>query len=177
MGAQVGVATVLTNLGIVEYEFGNYAEAKSFMQESLEISERFGNQTDIAASMYSLGRVAYALGENEEAHHYWVRGLRLAQQTMFVEFKLNCLVGLATVFYQQGDSQEALRLAGIVKPHLDESTEAQGRFDELLSLLETTVSEDELTKTFEAGKALDWDEEIAALLAQFEEDEEIKAVA
>ena len=58
LGDKKGIATSLTNMGLVAYELADYASARMQLEESLVICRELGDRAGIASSLCPLGDVA-----------------------------------------------------------------------------------------------------------------------
>ena len=80
---------------------------------------------------------------------------------------LECILGLAVIIYQQGDSLRSAQLVGFINQHPAKAGKFQNYLEDLLHKLEGVVSSDVLTITMEEGVALAIDRVVPALLDEF----------
>lgn len=75
----------LDTYGWILYQMGNYEEAKTWIQKSIE-----NNASEDAAVLEHLGDVLYKLGQKEEAISYWEKALELGGEiTELLKKKVN----------------------------------------------------------------------------------------
>jgi len=67
---KIGVAGLLSCLGMTSEMLGNYKEADGYLTESLRIFEEFGDDSGIANTTYHLGTLAGSLGNFAQATRY-----------------------------------------------------------------------------------------------------------
>ncbi|MCA9663448.1 MAG: tetratricopeptide repeat protein, partial [Myxococcales bacterium] len=101
----------LSNLGLVEADAGNFAEARILLERSLELRERAlgADHPEVASSLGNLGVVLDGLGEYEEARALHARVLELREATVGADHPLvaTSLTNLAVALEAMGAYAEA----------------------------------------------------------------------
>jgi serine phosphatase RsbU (regulator of sigma subunit) len=90
-----GIASALTNLGIVKRHNGNYEDAIDYYRKSSEIKERMGDSAGVSSVYNNIGVLYETLHLPSQAMAYYRRSLRL-------ESKLNNNEGIATSWLNIG---------------------------------------------------------------------------
>jgi tetratricopeptide (TPR) repeat protein len=128
LGFDAGVANSLSNLGRLEYRFGDYASARAYLTESLEILRRLG-----ASNIYTiynlLGELSLREGHYEQACTYLEESLSLARERGWGEYYW-ILVHLGYAVLRQDDPARARALF----------MEASQSFQEIGSKIGVTLS-------------------------------------
>jgi tetratricopeptide (TPR) repeat protein len=77
-------APIYGQLGVFKNEQGEYQEAITFYEKSLEIDKktRPPNHPDLASSYYNIGNVYYNMGEYSKALSYYEKALEISQKTL-----------------------------------------------------------------------------------------------
>jgi tetratricopeptide (TPR) repeat protein len=119
LGDKFGIAGVFYILGNLARTQGDYMEARSLYEESLTLCSEMNDKWVLGGVLLGLGLV----GLDEGAHG--ARGHILQSLSMFRELgeklqQTSCLIGVAGLALQEGDSQIAAQLLGAVKSALEE---------------------------------------------------------
>ena len=77
LGNPLGQANALGNLGIVAREQGDYAAARTYLEQALELDTRLGNPLGQANALGNLGIVAREQGDYAAARTYHEQALEL----------------------------------------------------------------------------------------------------
>ncbi len=123
-----GIASSLSNLGRLEYRFGDYASACARLTEALEILRRLG-PSNIYTIHNLLGELSLREGDYEQAHAYLEESLSLAREMGWGEYYW-ILVHLGYAVLRQGDQARAKALF----------MEAQQSFQEIGSKIGVTLA-------------------------------------
>jgi serine/threonine protein kinase/tetratricopeptide (TPR) repeat protein len=100
----------LRTYGIVLYDKGDFAGARSAFDQALDTFEKIGDG-QIGVTTVSLGNVYYEQGELEEAKHYYEQALRFDQETGAAPANIGSDVGsIALVLDGLGDLVGATRM-------------------------------------------------------------------
>jgi tetratricopeptide (TPR) repeat protein len=75
LGDQRGIARSLINLGLVDFDQGDYQAARARFEEGLAIRRALGGAQGIAAALHNLGAVANACGDHQAAWVLFEEGL------------------------------------------------------------------------------------------------------
>ncbi|QYC39448.1 Putative HTH-type transcriptional regulator [Nonomuraea coxensis DSM 45129] len=107
IGERWGTALVLSGLGTLHQERGEYAAAYALADESLATARELGATTEIAESLCRRGDALQGLGRPEEARADYLPAAELAGRNGSVEMLAWALLGLAEVALRGGALEEA----------------------------------------------------------------------
>jgi len=105
----IDLAHVYGNLGAVHAVKSENAMAHTYMQRSLELAERMGNQPNIALVTGNLGEMATRSGELLQAEEWFRRSLAMAERIDDPDQRSWCNVALAGALQAQGNLAEAAK--------------------------------------------------------------------
>ena len=114
---------MLTNWGLYAWKVGDYAEAKTMLQESLVIAREAGNSWWIANCLNNLGHSTAALEQYDEAASYYREALILMHGRdvrIFPAVFLEAVIGLAHITAKTGDTraqEQAVEWLAMVADH------------------------------------------------------------
>jgi tetratricopeptide (TPR) repeat protein len=162
---QQGIAACLNNLAIIANDQGDFAQAREYQQQSLAISQAIGSQLGIALSFASLGYTYVRLGEGP-AQQAFYQALKILHAIQVVPLILVVMVGFAALRLRAGDPARAGELAGLLASHPARHPDLLKLLDELIPVLKTILSDDDLTAAMERGKTLDLDKVVRDLLVE-----------
>jgi predicted ATPase/DNA-binding CsgD family transcriptional regulator len=117
MDNRQGISIALNNLGEIAAAQGRYEQAYEYHQESLAVAREIAYTRSIIFALDFLGQVATRLSRLEEAQANYLEALRLAWASQAQARALQALHGLATVFWQSGQTEKAAALWGLVAEH------------------------------------------------------------
>jgi tetratricopeptide (TPR) repeat protein len=103
---------VLSNLGGVAGDQGDYGPARSLSEEGLAIHRELGDQWGIARALYNLATLAQHEGNYATAQSLYEDSLALAWELGSQETIARSAEGLAAVAAAQGRAVRALRIGG-----------------------------------------------------------------
>ncbi|MEU6730419.1 BTAD domain-containing putative transcriptional regulator [Nonomuraea wenchangensis] len=107
IGERWGTVLVLSGLGTLHQEQGDYATAYALADESLTIARELKATTEIAESLCRRGDALQGLGRPEEARADYLPAAELAGRNGSVEILAWALLGLAEVALRGGAPEEA----------------------------------------------------------------------
>ncbi len=96
-------ARVLTGAGRLACAQGDYPEARSFFQQTLEIFQELSDQRGIASSWVNLGLVASLQGNHAQARAFYEKALALHREIGNLYGVATALGNLGGVAWEQGD--------------------------------------------------------------------------
>jgi len=163
---QSGIAYSLHYLGIIAFEQSQYEQAHDFLVQSLTIRKQLKNQAGQAMSLAYMGFVAFKQNQSSSLN-YMKQSLAIAHDIGTPIWKLFNLVGLAGVLQQRGDSIRAIELLGLVQHHPSTNSEVRRRIDDLMPILQKSISSEKLQSSLEEGQKLDLDTVVQELLNEF----------
>ncbi|MCP4287650.1 MAG: tetratricopeptide repeat protein [Gammaproteobacteria bacterium] len=170
IGDQQGTAISLSNLGEVAYYQDDYEQAQDYYQQSFSIYRDIGDQQGTAISLSNLGKVAYRQADYGQVQDYYQQSFTIAHSIQAIPLMLMSLLGFAWLYLQGTQPVRAGKLCGLVQHHPAFDSEVQIRLDEVLPLLQDTLSAADLETALACGKSLNLDSVVAELLVEFGED-------
>ena len=119
-----GVAVAHNNLGQLNLENDELAEAMTHFQQSVRLYRQLGIQTGLANALSNVGQVQFLRGEWGAAARSWHEALHLTLQMGDVPIGLEILLRAATLWAQQDHDSAPLSVIAFVRqqPTLLEET-------------------------------------------------------
>ena len=112
-----GQAAVLNNLGVGEYNRGNWDQAIRFYRRGQEAGERLGDPYTVAMSKMNIGEVLVGQGNYQEAEAELKGSIRLWKTIGDVYGMAFCLIQLARINAMMGRIDPALELFEQARKH------------------------------------------------------------
>jgi predicted ATPase/DNA-binding SARP family transcriptional activator len=112
LGDRWNIATALRNLGLLENIMGNYPEARSYLEQSLEIWEDMGPEGKMgyANALIFLGDVAFTQGEAEWARSLFEESTLILREPGDINFLAYSIRRLGQLAWREGDYERAIQL-------------------------------------------------------------------
>jgi tetratricopeptide (TPR) repeat protein len=110
LGDETAVAVLTGNIGVVLWRQGQYHEALAKYEVALAAVRRIGNATRVAVWLGNIGLVYVDLQDNERALAYLNEGLQMHDQLGRTYYRIELLLGKATVLLRQGNLDWAAQL-------------------------------------------------------------------
>lgn len=109
---RIGVANVLNNLGLIEYDDadGDKQETMHYWQESLLHRREVGDQRGIAESLNNLGVISMDQGRPDEAWKYYEEALQCEKELRHVLGVARSLFNLAEIAEKRDHPESAFRM-------------------------------------------------------------------
>jgi tetratricopeptide (TPR) repeat protein len=104
------VHTDLTNLGAVWQRLGDYERALACLEEAVRLYETTQGSYGLAPTLYNIGNVHRKLGDYERALEYYQRYYDICMQGGNKSGHALGLTAMATVCWEQGKTDDSLRL-------------------------------------------------------------------
>jgi non-specific serine/threonine protein kinase len=173
-GYVAGSADALNSLGVLARNRGDLDSARSFFQDSLRAYETLGDTNSAAVVINNLARVARDQADWTNAVELSSRSLSLMSQMVDVAGVAMALSNLAVVAQRTGEplravrffgTAEALREAATGSTFLAVSPAERAICEESVQLARQAIGEPAFTIGWAAGRALSFDEAVAAGLA------------
>ncbi len=164
-----GIAAALNTLGDIARTEGDNAAARPLFEESLSISRGLGTKQFVSAILANLGAITFDEGDFAAARKHFAEALATAQELGNRTIISLSLDGFAALAAERGESDYAARLSGAAD-YLRESIgyeiePADLHFrDSFLAKLRASLSEADLSASFEQGRRLKPDEAVALCL-------------
>jgi tetratricopeptide (TPR) repeat protein len=113
------LGTVLTNLGHIAGQRGDYARAIEVTEEALSLES--SHKQNAAISTYNLGSHNLLAGNLEKAHEWLERAVTLAVELGFKEIMAYSLAAYVRLCLLESDAERAALLAGIADRLLEDA--------------------------------------------------------
>lgn len=111
-GSPTAAATVLNNIGRVQYLRSDFAEAHATYEQSLMLRRKFlgADSIDVAATLYNIGQTCHQLGQLDASLAHYKEFVRIAKSTRGPANTDLALVykGIAEIYHEQTDLEMAL---------------------------------------------------------------------
>jgi serine/threonine protein kinase/Tfp pilus assembly protein PilF len=127
-----GVTEVLYQRGLYFSQLGKAAEARSQLQQALDITQITANQSQRIKSLLQLSGVAYIEGRTEQAKQYATEAIELAQKNDVENLTTQGLIDLGNAFFARREYDEAEKY---FKQALDIAMRNKGRRNEAMARL------------------------------------------
>jgi len=111
---------------------GQYIEAQTHFQKSLEIFGEYTEGWDIALSLVYLGEVGIMAGNSTEARGNYLKALKISIDSHLIPIALDSLLGLARLQAQAGKIEHALELSYYIFNHPTSTQETKDRASEMI---------------------------------------------
>jgi tetratricopeptide (TPR) repeat protein len=162
-GARGLVLATLNNLGWTAAERNDHALAKEYQQQYLTNYREIGNPGGIALALANLAGSQISLGQLAAARAGLQEALEISERVGFPQWALLAVDNFACLAYEEGQTERALALYGLVSSQPAWTSDRQRQMDRNLAewALDPSVIEAGLKK----GAELDWDETVKELLA------------
>jgi tetratricopeptide (TPR) repeat protein len=129
-----GALAALNNLGVVAWSQGDYAAARQYYQQALDISTQLGDPSGRAAALGNLGNVAGRQGDYAAARQYYQQALDISTQFGDPGGEANTLNNLGIVAWSQGDSAAARQYCQQALDRFIQLGDPSGQADALCNL-------------------------------------------
>lgn len=156
----------LGNLGEVARMKGDFDKARDYYTQSRRLAYRIGKAQTYVHNTVNLALLEASATQNaEQAVIYAREALNIAHQSQYSLGLLNSLIAFGAAFAVRGDADRAAELLGVVLAHPAMSATVQHDIDSVRALLAKQRKASEIETGIRRGKALDFKETVAALLA------------
>lgn len=103
-------AGVLANAGYIACEYGEYKEAREFLQKSLEFYNKQINRKGASGPLITLGLINYYKGETDKARKFYEEALVISRETGYNTDVVNSLVNLGVIDMIKGNYESSYKL-------------------------------------------------------------------
>jgi len=168
LGDHNQVSSVLSNIGFVALEQGDYTLARRLIREAVALHESVvDNVLLLAVSVANLGLVAVLEGNDEEARVALRKALQICLEQGLIRPVSEALVAVAALAARRSEFDSAARLAGAAAGlTVERSTRTQARLEaEVRGLAHPALGEGAWRREWERGHAMRFEEAIAYALA------------
>jgi ATP/maltotriose-dependent transcriptional regulator MalT len=165
---QRGIAEATLSLVYVLIKKSDYHEARRMAQQGLISFQRLGIVWGIAMGFTYCGKAALGLGDYAEAGLAAYQALTIAAKYRLVTKLLDTLVLVAQLWLDEGKSDRAMELIGLVDQRSSTIDPFYSGLTELLSKLEAVVPSEQISAAVQRGRALDFDETVTQVLGELQ---------
>ncbi|HKY55079.1 MAG TPA: tetratricopeptide repeat protein [Anaerolineales bacterium] len=111
-GDKRNIVAALRNLGLLESMQGNYAEARSLLEQSLEVSQEMDSEDPIGKiwSLHYLGDIAFDLNEAERARSLYEEAISMLREIGEVSLLAYSVRRLGQLACRRGDYESSISL-------------------------------------------------------------------
>ncbi len=162
-----GQSAALNYLGQVAALRGDHDAAKAFLQQSFDLSYETGDRHLMVNCLTQLGNTACRRGAYPEAKDYFDEALNLAMEIQVFQVALDILMGIATLFQQQGERERALELLAFVIHQSEGSQERKNRAGAIFAQGEAGLCPQAAAKCRERGEKQTLVETVAMVLEMY----------
>jgi DNA-binding CsgD family transcriptional regulator len=164
--------SLLEGMGHLAYHSGDYREAWRLHEESLAHRRKQGDRANVSRNHAALGRIALALEDSMAARGHFQAALQEAKTTGAPPLMLDGISGAAEWFAQEGNPEQAVQLATLVKNHPASHAETKERATNLLRQLEADLPPEDFATWVEQSPQDDLAAIAKSLMAQLESADE-----
>ena len=172
IGDDRGTSRSLTALADSYLSKGDYAKAKSLIEESLAIDKTFGSPSDIAFNFEVLGSIALAQGNYDLAKQHLQSTLDVYYRSYHILYLVVMLPIIVELFAKLELWQEAAVVAGttiFIKRYGGiENLPKQKELEGCLEKVKVALSEDQYLKYFLQGENMNLEEAVDFILKRLE---------
>jgi DNA-binding CsgD family transcriptional regulator/tetratricopeptide (TPR) repeat protein len=164
LGDQIGVARMLTHLGMLMARRGDFERARAMQLEALELRRVLKDELGIESNLQALGWIASRVGNLDEARSLYLTALERAFERGDPEWYANTLEGLAHVAVRCFAYGFAAKLHGLIEAiretnQLNRSALLEGEYRAcVLQILVGTLDHDVLEAARLEGVALSFED-------------------
>ena len=151
-----GIGNTLNYLGLLALASGEYERAESLMRESIALFEEDGDQILHASTLADLGYVLLERNAEREARNAFQQALNIAMRIRIIPIALSALVGIATLYRQQGRKERAFTLATHSVGHPSSSQQTRDRAESLCQELQKQLSPAQVDVAQTKAQSLTW---------------------
>ncbi|MBK9055183.1 MAG: protein kinase [Chloroflexi bacterium] len=138
------IANDLAVLANIASERRHHEQALDYLREGVEMLRRVGNRLYLVQRLVELGQAALSAHHLEEAEAAFQEALDDALTTNTTNIALRALTHLAELYYQQGQTGVALRVALFVSQQEGATGETRAAAEQFLHTLSAQLSPDQL---------------------------------
>ncbi len=124
VGANWNAAMLLTYWAAIPRNRGDFAHAKSLIEQALELARQHGDRVTMYSSLFNLGSIAQAQGSHHDAIQHFREALSLAVEVGDTGNIVACLEGIGGTAVALGDVAYAVRLWAAAEALLGSSESA-----------------------------------------------------
>ena len=161
------IGLLLFNIGISAYFQDDYTAARAALEESLQISQKLGDQWSLARVLWGLGSVACAVGENAAAHAAFDQALAINRELHSHWEVCQVLEFAGFLAAEEAQPARAVRLFAAATAlrdnlHLYQVPVVLARYQHYRAALLDTLGAADFEAAWKAGEAMTVEEAIAA---------------
>jgi predicted ATPase/serine/threonine protein kinase len=167
LGLKRAVAGGLEGLGKAAFDQGDYARARAFYEEGLQVADELGQKSEFAISLaINLAELAAEEGKFEEARRLCIGSLRNSQEVSDKESITATLSVFGWLDFAEGKAERAAQLLGAVE-HMREtlgiafSPRQRARHERRVGAIRGSLDQEMFAAARARGKAMTIDEAVA----------------
>jgi predicted ATPase/DNA-binding CsgD family transcriptional regulator len=167
-----GISEALNALGELSFSIGDYASAKNYYEECLQISEETGERLRVAIQYSNLSITAYHQNQPpDDIEKLAIKAIRVFQEVDSANGILGTFPKLATAAILSGNPERAARLLGACQKLLEEigsrfQNDGQSDFDHLIVEIKRSLGEDGCQAESAKGAAMTYAQALNYALGQ-----------
>jgi predicted ATPase/serine/threonine protein kinase len=162
------VTGALEGLGKVAFDRGDFAHARAFYEEGLQVADELGQKSEFAISLaINLAELAAEEGKFEEARRLCIDSLRNSQEVGDKESITATLSVFAWLYFPKGKAERAAQLLGAVE-HMRETLgivsppRQRARHERRVAAIRDSLDQEVFATAWARGKAMTIDEAVAS---------------
>jgi tetratricopeptide (TPR) repeat protein len=161
----------MMNLGLVAYDQGDYARARSLYEQAITIQRELGDSQRTAISLNNLALVASAQGDRNQATALLKESLRIRCELGDKKGINYALEGLAEIMSATNCEQKAVRLwgaAGRLRERIQTPLppSERGLYEQQIASARSVLGDDAFAAAWEQGRALTLEQAVAYALEE-----------
>ncbi|HMZ07487.1 MAG TPA: helix-turn-helix domain-containing protein [Anaerolineales bacterium] len=168
-GLKASTIFILNDMFTAERRLGNYASARTKVEECIAYLRDMGTPYHLAGSLWQLGDVLISLGELDEAANHLRESLQISRQLTPSRYIGYCLFSLIKLLHQQGRSNDTAQLLGSMeletkKDFWQFTLYRKRELDQTVEAVKAILGESEFAQAYTQGKAMTLDQGVAYAL-------------
>jgi len=102
------IASILNNIGFINYRLSNYSEALNNFNQSLGYYERLGDSTSIGSTYNNIGLIYFDLNEYDQALTFYHKALHLGRKVKNFRITGPSMLNIAYIYTRTGELSKAV---------------------------------------------------------------------
>ncbi len=164
VGNELDASSYLSNLGMIMWSRGKFAEAVPYLQEALTTKIQLGDRWNVASIYNTLGYVYTGLDQDDAAQSAFDQALSIAWDIQAESLTLDIMAGLAQQYVKRKQYDQALDLLGLALHHPASNSDVRHAVESVLAMMKGHVSPERIKTGLERGAKRDFNAVIWGLL-------------
>ena len=156
-GDRFSYGLILEQLALSAWSKGDYVSAEKLFKTSFELFREIGDVWYLSRTLTSWGNFKRSVGELNQAAEYFQQAIRLSLEAQALLSSLNALIGLASVFAQEGKLESALEIAVFILEHPASSQLAKTKANRIQHDVEPQLTQFEVEAAYQRVSAVTLD--------------------